>query len=307
MNRPPPPNAEIVPVAFRNLRRPGSEVEVLRLSTLVARAQRSSPDRVHMQRVQRMGFHLLACFLSGRCVHTVDFQPHDCRPGTVLHVQPGQVQRWDLTPGLEAVILLFTPGFLFPDRPRTGALWHERFFDEVSWPAAIHLGGADREAMEDWFSRLERTYAAVDDTPASAALLRHLVSAALLDLARRCRIGQAPAAPPGPEVVRIRRFKADVERSFRVTRRVLDYAQRQGCSAKTLDRACRGLLGASAKDFVDARVVLEAKRMLAHTSLSVAAIAEELGFSEPTNFVKFFKAREGTVPGAFRERSQQPR
>jgi AraC-like DNA-binding protein len=41
--------------------------------------------------------------------------------------------------------------------------------------------------------------------------------------------------------------------------------------------------------------------MLAHTDASVAAIGEELGFSEPTNFVKFFKARAGKLPGAFRE------
>ncbi len=48
--------------------------------------------------------------------------------------------------------------------------------------------------------------------------------------------------------------------------------------------------------------VLEAKRLLAHTNQTVAAISEELGFSEPTNFVKFFRSRGGLLPGAFRER-----
>jgi AraC-like DNA-binding protein len=57
-----------------------------------------------------------------------------------------------------------------------------------------------------------------------------------------------------------------------------------------------------AKSYIDARVVLEAKRILAHTTLSVAATGEDLGFSEPTNFVKFFKVREGCLPGVVRER-----
>jgi AraC-like DNA-binding protein/quercetin dioxygenase-like cupin family protein len=287
-------------VVFHNSTRPASEVELVRFSRIL---KQTGPD--HFQRVQRLGFHLVAFFLEGRCTHTVDFHPHPCRPGTLLHVQPGQVQRWDLThTGLEAVVLLFTPAFLFPDRPRTGALWQERFFDEVTWPSAIHLDGEDREAMGDWFARLERVYREVDDTLVSAALLRHLVSALFLDLARRRHIGQGPMRAPDAELSRLRRFKADVERSFRITRRVLDYAQHLGCSAKTLDRTCRTALGVSAKSYVDARVVLEAKRILAHTALSIAAIGEDLGFSEPTNFVKFFKAREGCLPGVVRERSR---
>ena len=293
---------EIVPVVFRNAGRPGSEVELLRLSQILERAP---PGQ--MAKVQRMGFHFVALFVTGRCTHTIDFEPHACRPGTVIHVQPGQVQRFEVTPGLEAVVLVFTGAFLFPDRPRTGALWQERFFDDVAWPPALHLDGADRAAMADWFDRLERTYHAVDDGPASSALLRHLVSAVLLDLARRGHIGQAPASAPDPELQRVRQFRRDVERSFRVTRRVLDFAQRLGCTAKTLDRSCRRALGASAKSFVDARVVLEAKRMLAHTTLTVAAVGEDLGFSEPTNFVKFFRLREGVLPGVFRQRLLAPR
>lgn len=290
---------EIVPVAYHNATRPGSDVEVLRLSKILPRV---APG--HMEQVQRMEFHVVILFLSGRCTHTVDFQPYPCRRGTVIHIQPGQVQRWDITPGLEAQILVFTPMFLFPDRPRTGALWHERFFDDVAWPAAIDLQGVDREAIADWFARLGQTYQTVNDSPASTALLRHLVSVVLLDLARRCRIGQQPAAAPSAELRRVRQFKLDVERSFRVTRRVLDYAQRLQCSAKTLDRTCRAALGTSAKEYVNARVVLEAKRMLAHTALSVAAIGDDLGFSEPTNFVKFFKAHAGQLPAAFRSRSR---
>jgi transcriptional regulator GlxA family with amidase domain len=49
-------------------------------------------------------------------------------------------------------------------------------------------------------------------------------------------------------------------------------------------------------------VVLEARRLLAHTDDSVAAIGESLGFSESTNFGKFFEARTGERPGAFRKR-----
>ena len=51
---------------------------------------------------------------------------------------------------------------------------------------------------------------------------------------------------------------------------------------------------------IDDRVVLEQKRLLAHTDISVKELAERTGFEEPTNLVKFFRQRTGTTPQAFR-------
>lgn len=56
----------------------------------------------------------------------------------------------------------------------------------------------------------------------------------------------------------------------------------------------------TAKAIIAARINLEAKRLLVHTSLPVGTIAEQLGFDEPTNFGKFFKREAGCTPAAFR-------
>jgi AraC-like DNA-binding protein len=52
------------------------------------------------------------------------------------------------------------------------------------------------------------------------------------------------------------------------------------------------------------RLVLEAKRLLAHTLLPVAVIGDQLGFAEATNFVKFFRREAGSTPGAFRAKQR---
>ncbi len=79
-----------------------------------------------------------------------------------------------------------------------------------------------------------------------------------------------------------------------------EYAARLGYSLKTLNRACMLATGCTAKQLIDARVALEAKRLLAHTDLPVASISYRLGFTEPTNFGKFFTRATGQTPGAFR-------
>ena len=66
---------------------------------------------------------------------------------------------------------------------------------------------------------------------------------------------------------------------------------------QTLTRATTGVAGITAKAFIASRINLEAKRLLAHTSSSVATIADSLGFDDPSNFVKFFKRETGCTHG----------
>jgi AraC-like DNA-binding protein len=79
-----------------------------------------------------------------------------------------------------------------------------------------------------------------------------------------------------------------------------DYACLLGYSARTLSRADEDAAGVGAKQFIDRRIVLEAKRLLAHTDLPAATIAKSLGLSSATNFSKYFRQRTGQTPLEFR-------
>jgi AraC-like DNA-binding protein len=67
------------------------------------------------------------------------------------------------------------------------------------------------------------------------------------------------------------RFQQELERSFATTRNAADYAARIGYLTRSLNRICAEATGKTAKALIDARVVLEAKRLLVHTDLSSAA------------------------------------
>jgi len=249
-------------------------------------------------RVQFYGYLLLT---AGRCTHEVDFERFSCGPGSLVLVRPGQVQRWRLRDEVRGMLLVFEPEVLF-SAPRGGA--GSAFegaglgVDEAAWPTHSRLVGRDRAAAVGWMRSLERCLADAVGSPLAKPLVRHLLAAALIDLARRLPFSSASKSVPAGA----RRLSADIERSFRVTRSVQDYATSWGVSVRTVDRVARDAFGLSAKELIDARVVLEARRLLAHTSLAVASIGESLGFSEATNFGKFFFARTGETPGAFRAR-----
>ena len=58
----------------------------------------------------------------------------------------------------------------------------------------------------------------------------------------------------------------------------------------------------SPNDFIEERIVDEAKKMLTETSLPISEICKKLAFKEATNFTKFFKSMAGMTPKEFRKR-----
>jgi AraC-like DNA-binding protein len=210
----------------------------------------------------------------------VDFRPFPCRPGTMLRVRPGQAMR--RTDVLDAVALRWSVTAL-----------NGLDVDPDAVPTHTQLVGEDEEAVINEVSQL-----VVDCRrqrgPAGESLLRLQLAVLLLRLA-------LTATPVnGTESRTFRRLCRDVEHHYRYTRRVEDYADRLGCSVRTLTRACLAVTGRSAKQVIDERVALQARRLLAATDEPIARIGRYLGFPEPTNFGRFFSREVGLSPGTFR-------
>lgn len=285
---------DVIGLTYENPDRPRLGLEALTFAELRSRTK----ARVAVSPI-RADFHQFTVVRSGSGVAAVDFVPHECRAGTVLHVRPGQVQRLPARADgrladLDAVVLLFTADFP-PRTGRAGALLDLEF-----GPAAVTAEGEEAEALHRTAAEILAEYRLLDarDEDAvrlSVEVMRQLTAVVLL---RAARVPQTSGGSEASEV--FRRFRAAVEHSFAATRDVQDYAVRLGYAPRTLTRACLAATGKSAKAFLDARVALEAQRLLVHTELSVAAIGRAVGFSEATNFGKFFARQVGVTPGAFR-------
>jgi AraC-like DNA-binding protein len=270
----------IVPVAYRNPHSPGMPVEVLRLSELRAKAP---PE--FLRRAQRADF-LVLVLADSDLVHEVDFQSIRGPRGHLLVVGAGQVQRFTHATAGDGWLLFVSGDLLERGAP------HE-------WAGPIALG-RHRSRVRWLFGELRRT-SFDPSTPQTRRLAYHLVQLLV------CSLGEAPAelATETSVATVFHILKREVERRYASTRVVEDYAKSTGYSSKTLARACHALTGQSAKAFIDARVLLEARRLLAHTSLTVGQIAVRLGFSEATNFSKFFRHHARETALEFRARQSQ--
>ncbi|MFF4409633.1 helix-turn-helix domain-containing protein [Streptoverticillium reticulum] len=269
-------------------------VEVLTLAELRARA----PEGM-LPLPQRLDFHQIIAVDSGSTVHTVDFTGHRLRAGSVLWVRPGQVQQHGDVSAIEGTVILVQPGFLPPGTAVAAVA------DDPFRPVLLRPQGDDREAVFCAVRHLAADYRTGAGLPAGVhgEILRHLLSALVLRLDGIAAPEGGAAPAPADAFVR---FRAAVERDFAHSHRVADYAQALGYSPRTLARATLAAAGVGAKEFVDRRVMLEAKRLLAHSGLPAVRIAGRLGFDDAANFAKFFQHREGLAPGAFRAALRGP-
>jgi AraC family transcriptional regulator, transcriptional activator of pobA len=103
----------------------------------------------------------------------------------------------------------------------------------------------------------------------------------------------------------VRRFRMQVDRRFRETRRIADYADAIGISATHLNRVCREVLGSSALMVIERRIALEARRQLRFSELSIKQIANDLGYDDPAYFSRFVTRALGVPPSLYRARSRQ--
>ncbi len=133
-------------------------------------------------------------------------------------------------------------------------------------------------------------------------MLQSLISALLVWVGRRS-LASATRESPGPERGRehLQRFTRLLETHFREHRSIEQYAAELGISAAHLNALCRRLAGQSALQLINQRLLLEAKRCLVYTAMTVNQVSDSLGFSEPAYFSRFFKRSTGLTPKAFRQ------
>jgi len=270
-------------------------VEVLSIEELRQRAPQE-----HFDKLQRADFYRLFGVFEGHTSPMVDFATYAAHAGDWLLVRPGQVFRYDFSRPWGGCLLVFRPESL-------AAAGHNRHLGEFDLLRRVEdlacLSSLPGD-QHDWISRslqqMQRDAVLTEDVALRNELLRLALASTLL----RLSCWQSSLAGAGENLgagqVKFRRFRKLLDTDFATQHQVQHYANVLGMSEKTLSRVCAVACGVPAKSLINQRLVLEAKRLLAHTTQAVQSIGRDLGFEEATNFVKFFRRQVGMTPLAFR-------
>lgn len=275
-------------IRFAHPNGPSCHVEIVRVSTLRKRAM---PHSIYDH--TRRNFHVLQFIVDGRGKHIVDFEPVKLRAGNVLHLRPGQVHAFDETSSHEALMAVFLPEALA--RP------HQLDRLDAHRPTVLKPPAKD-------FSLLVDLVKTIEDLPNRGVQLRAqelappLLAAIVAAIEHLVDAHDASKAVATGMASTVRQFERLLEQRQDTRRSVAWYATELQVSHRTLARACDAVLGTAPKKYIDARLGLEAKRHLIFSSHSIEEVSRSLGFTEATNFVKFFRRITGLTPQEFRRR-----
>lgn len=99
----------------------------------------------------------------------------------------------------------------------------------------------------------------------------------------------------------LRRFSKLVEQYYKTHHTVADYAELLFVTPKNLSKKISLISKSTPNDIIKNRIILESKRLLAHTNMSVKEIAYSLNYDDDAYFIRFFTKHTGLSPVSFRK------
>ncbi|WP_312992823.1 helix-turn-helix domain-containing protein [Chryseobacterium flavum] len=99
----------------------------------------------------------------------------------------------------------------------------------------------------------------------------------------------------------LRKFSKLVEQHFKTHHTVADYADMLCITPKNLSKKISMVSKETPNDIIKNRIILESKRLLAHTTMNVKEVAYSLNYDDDAYFVRFFTKHTGISPTNFRK------
>lgn len=249
----------------------------------------------------RVGFYHIIWFQKGSPTHLVDFNPIKISPNTLLFLNKDTVQRFDNKTKFGGKAILFTDIFFCKTEHDHRFLKNSILFNDLFSVSQVQIDGQSNlftELLQQMTDELQET-----KDNSQADILQNLLHNFLLYSEREKHKQNFTKIKKGADLDYVMLFKDLLETNYKNQRQVNYYAKQIIITEKRLNQITSKVLGKSPKEIIDDRVLLEAKRILAHTAQSVKEIAYHLGFEEPTNFIKYFKKHSGFTPIEFRGKS----
>lgn len=265
-----------------------------------------SPDLLHCETISlrsrihdweiRPHRHADLCQLlyvhKGRAQVEIEGQHHVLAPSAIQVIPPLCVHGFQFSPDVEGFVLTLAAPLVAQLQAQLGGSM------SALQRAASYPAGQDRDYLNSLFNAVQNEY--VGAQPARDMLLQSLISVLLVWVTRqviqRREARQVPQR--GREYLSL--FNQQVETRFREQPTVEQLAHKVGISVAHLNTVCRELSGQSALQIIHQRLLLEAKRLLIYTPMTVSEVADNLGFADPAYFSRFFKRLNGTSPSVFR-------
>lgn len=247
----------------------------------------------------RHDFYEVLYLSGGSGFHIIDSNRYKIEPPCIFFMTPGQTHKLELSHDIQGYIFLFSANFYLLSDSNKNKLLGFPFFHSISRqnPPLQLLHESDIFFIKSLFAR---GCAEVKSPGCSSEIIRSLLDLILLTC-HKLYPQEANDLAQSKGHFLVKRFMLLIEENYQGNLKVNDYANRLAITPNHLTQVIKQITGKTTIDILHERNILEIKRLLLYTNLTVTEIATRMNFVDQSYFTKYFRKATGQTPMEFRQ------
>jgi AraC-like DNA-binding protein len=242
-------------------------------------------------------FYLFMLVTKGNGEHEIDFKKYKVKPGSVFLMQPGQMHFWKLSKNIDGYVFFHSKEFYEKEFTR-GILHQFKFFESFQSEPRTEVDKRTSNTLKTFLEDMLSEFRSAANFRSQK--LHALMNLVYIEIARVYSEKQRTKSPQYLEL--FHQFELLVEEYYLENKLPGFYAAKLNITDKHLNRVCKACVNKTSTQLIAERVALEAKRMLSQFKENVTEISFDLGFSDPSYFIRFFKKQTGETPLNFQRK-----
>ena len=248
----------------------------------------------------RHDFYEILFLSKGSGYHIIDNNQYEITPPCVFFLSPGQAHKLSLSHDIEGHIFLFTPEFysLF-DFNKNKLIEFPFFFSiEQKNPPLYITNPKDADFIQDLILRASIEFSQPENTNNE---IIHAILQLLLLTCNQLYTKDISIHKQSKSQILVKKFLIALEENYHCNFSIDYYAELLAITPNHLTQIVKQSMGKSTISIIQEKRIIEIKRLLLHTSMSISEIAEHLHFSDVSYFTKYFKKNVGIAPLQYRK------
>lgn len=232
-------------------------------------------------------------------LHKIDFNTYELSNQQIFFVAPGQVHQVIEKDKPIGFSITFSNQFLVENLIPISFIDSLNLFQNYGQSPPLFPTKEQFEDIEDFATNIFELFN--NDANMKSLSIGAFLKLLLIECNNICAINPVESDIDTTGDNLIRAFKKAVDNNYKREHSTAYYAKEFYITPDHLNRTVKARIGKTAKDYIQARIITEAKRLLYFSELSNKEIGYELGFNEPANFSAFFKKHTQLSPTSFKK------
>jgi AraC-like DNA-binding protein/mannose-6-phosphate isomerase-like protein (cupin superfamily) len=252
----------------------------------------------------RHDYYTIIFFEKGEGTHIVDFTEYKIEDNSIYFIVPGQMHQVIPTSEPKGWTMKFTDEFLIANSISDKLINGIYLFNEFGQSPPLSINEIQKSVYLNIISQIDYFSESLESYTQEA--IGALMKLFFIQSNNHCSL-QKSNNPQLMETTNqlLHLFKQLLNKHYTSMHMVSDYASKLNVTADYLNKTVKSITGKSAKDHIQSKIIIEAKRSLLFSEISSKELAYELGFEESAHFNNFFKKITAQTPSEFRALERQ--